>query len=409
MGGGLRTTLRASGSLRVLGSRGTAAIAVTSALGRLPVSMASLALLLSLAPGLGLRSASVASGAFGVGFAVLAPVKGRWIDRRGPRGALRVLAMPSTAALLWIAAGQPGAVLVVLLAGIAGATMPPVAPATRALWVRRFPQQDLRHGAMALDAVISELAIVGGSAAVSLLAAAGGRWALVTTAVLTSVGAWAFSGLPAVGHWSTRRSSPGASAPPADRRALALLAVQMSLVPAGIGAVIVGLTQLGDAVGGPGSGGWLVTATAAGSVVSSVLVTTVPQQTSHALPRIWRRVAGFTVAFAVLLTPLIVVRGYAPLVGLSVLAYLCVAPVFVGQAEILGRLAPAGRENEVFALGPTTNWVGQSAGIVVMGVAVNAAGLTLALVLPPLILVLAAAVAASGGRRQPSTTSLPLS
>ncbi len=393
---GLRASLRDSSSLQLLKTRGTPSIAITSAVGRLPVSMASLALLLSLSPSLGLTTASVASAAFGIGFAAFATLKGRWIDRQGPRWTLRVLTLPSTASLLWIASGPDSSFLVVSLAMVAGATMPPVAPATRALWVRRFPSGSARHGAMSLDAVISELAIVLGSAAVAAVAAAGAEWTLVATAVLAVVGVWTFSSLPSLIHRSTPAPGRQPSQVPLNRRAVFLVTTHMCLVPAGIGAVIVSLTQLGDAKGGPGAGAWLVTATAVGSVASSILVTTVLQQKSHMLVQIWRRLVKFTLLFAVALAAFFFIGEYKLLFALSVVAYAFVAPIYVGQSEILGWLAPTGRENELFSIGPTTNWVGQSAGIVLMGYLVNTFGFPAALTLPPLLIALAGVIAMLG-------------
>jgi MFS family permease len=78
-------------------------------------------------------AAGLAVGALGVTSAVLAPVRGRIIDRRG-RGALVAMTVAVTVAIAAIAltpAAGPGALSYVLLAGLAGVVAPPFSAWTR--------------------------------------------------------------------------------------------------------------------------------------------------------------------------------------------------------------------------------------------------------------------------------------
>src|SRR5947209_7192939 len=172
-----RSVLSAPGCARVFG---------TALVGRLPQGMTSLAILLLVRSRTGsYAAAGIAVGAFACATAAAAPLLGRQVDRFGR---LRVLAPASLAqglalvALVLAADGGAGAVALVVLAALAGALMPPIAPAVRALLRDLLPDPAVRETAYALESVIQELIWIAGPLVVAVVIA----FAAPATAVLLS-------------------------------------------------------------------------------------------------------------------------------------------------------------------------------------------------------------------------------
>src|SRR4051812_19073207 len=115
-------TLFADGALRYLYA--------ASVVGRLPIGMCGLAILLLVQDARGsFATAGATTGAYVAGLAVIAPAVGRLIDRRGPRRALLVcsLLFPAwLAALIAAVLNGAAAVLVLACAVAAGASFPPI-------------------------------------------------------------------------------------------------------------------------------------------------------------------------------------------------------------------------------------------------------------------------------------------
>ena len=146
-------------------------------LARMPLGTVTLALLLHVRALTGsFAAAGAAVGSYLAPSAVTAPIIGRWIDRRGARGALIVTGIVSPAALLvlWIA-GPLGLSTPTLwvVAAIAGAFAPPITVLTRTMWRYRFDDDDARKTAFALDAVLVEFSFTAGPALIALLLAIG--------------------------------------------------------------------------------------------------------------------------------------------------------------------------------------------------------------------------------------------
>lgn len=147
-------------------------LAVASVTARLATSMWSVVLFLAVADRRDESSAAVAVAAYTLGQAITAPVRGRWVDRRGAR---RVLPMTTVAhvltlAVLVVTMGYSPLLVVGVAAVVAGALTPPVVATIRGLWIALTPPGTHRQTAMALDAVLLEVAFVAGPAAAGLLA-----------------------------------------------------------------------------------------------------------------------------------------------------------------------------------------------------------------------------------------------
>lgn len=116
--------------------------------------------------------AGAAVGALSAGSALLAPLRGRFVDRRGPV-AVADLAPAHGAALAILVAGcatsQPSWFLVVF-AGLAGTVTPPLIATARALWPA-VSGPDLTRTGHAVNAALGDAALVAGPAITAALAA----------------------------------------------------------------------------------------------------------------------------------------------------------------------------------------------------------------------------------------------
>lgn len=135
-------------------------------------------------------AAGAAVGAFSCGAGALAPLRGRVVDRRGPR-ALRLFAAAHCAGLLVFAGacvrGWPLAVLIAVAAG-AGAVAPPLIASARALWPRVAGPSLTRTG-HAANALLGDLGTVLGPTAAAGLAGSSPTAALVLVAAVAPLGA----------------------------------------------------------------------------------------------------------------------------------------------------------------------------------------------------------------------------
>jgi hypothetical protein len=157
---------------RLLRVPGALVPAVVGTLARLPIGMTALALLLAVQRESGsFAEAGAASAAFSIALAATAPVRGSGVDRRGAPAALLRYGVAHPVALLAcvgaVLGGLPFAV-VLLLAAAAGGTFPPVGSVVRSLWGVLFDDEADRTTAYALDAVLTELAFIGGPLFVGL-------------------------------------------------------------------------------------------------------------------------------------------------------------------------------------------------------------------------------------------------
>jgi len=256
----------------LLRERGMRRLAVAALVARLTLSMWSVVLFLLVADRRDESSAALALAAYTVGQALTAPTRGRMIDRRGARPVLLVttsLHILMVAAL--VAVIEDASMLVVAgVAVLAGALMPPVAATIRGLWIALTLPGKGRHTAMALDAVLLEVAFVVGPAAAGLLATLTDPAIAVlpVIALLVLSAFWVIRSEPA----DQVRASPskggwGPVASPLFRTTL-LLALVPSLACAAIEVLLLTISHSG---GYEWAGGLLLAGMAVGSLVGGLV------------------------------------------------------------------------------------------------------------------------------------------
>ena len=186
--------------LEVLRTPGGAAAYISGLVGRLPISMLALALLLLVEDLTGSYArAGVAAAVGGVGQAAGLPLLGRLADRVGHRRTVLPALAGHLLGLLvigWTAA-TGGPYLVLLLGAVlAGAALPPLGSLVRARWAATLPGGRL-PAAFALEAVGDELVFVTGPLLVTALAVGVDPLvALASLAVPVTLGTLVYASLP---------------------------------------------------------------------------------------------------------------------------------------------------------------------------------------------------------------------
>jgi MFS family permease len=382
-----RSVLSLPGASRVFGS---------ALLARLPQGMSSLAVLLLVRDAThSYAMAGVAVGASAFATAACAPLLGRRVDHHGRARVLAPLAA-GEALVFWLMVGaaqaHAGAVVLVVLAALAGALLPPVAPVVRVLLREMFGDPDARDTAYALEAVVQEVVWVTGPLIVALLVAfTSPEVAVALTGAVCLCGTTLFlrSGL-------LRSADAGGadSEHPKRRSALASPELRALLGPValngvGLGAVEVGLPSLALHAGSRPASGLLLALWSLGSMTGGLWYGA----------RVWRsslaRRYRWLLVLAVLCTaPLIAARSIPAGVVCSLIAGLTIAPVFSCQYALVGRAVTEGSETEAFTWVSAALIGGLAAGSAVGGAVIGPGGVSAPFLLACGATILAALLAA---------------
>ncbi len=359
---------------------------------RLPQGMSSLAILL-LVRGTthSYAAAGVAVGAFAFATAACAPLVGRLVDRLGRRRVLAPVALAQACvyvALAVAAARGAGAAPLILLAALAGALLPPIAPVVWALLRDVFDDAAVRETAYSLDAVVQGLIWIVGPLLVALVIAVISSYGAVAMLGAVCVSGTAlFLRSPVVGEAPSREVERGRGSALASAELRALL-VPVALNGTGIGAVEVGLPALALHAGSRPAAALLLALWSLGSIAGGVWYGS----------RVWRsslasRYRRLLLLAVICTAPLIAVRSIAAGVVCSVLAGLTIAPVFSCQYALVGRAVTPGTETEAFTWVSTALIGGFAAGSAIGGAAIGAAGVSAPFVTGCAATVLAAGIA----------------
>ena len=387
----------------VLSVPGAARLFATALVARMPQGMAALSVLLLVrAATHSYAAAGVAVGASAFATAGCAPLVGRLVDDRGRGRVLLPLAAAQAVMYgLLVVAAQTGAGTAVLiaLAALSGALLPPVAPVVRVLLREVFDDVNVRETAYALEAVIQEVLWITGPLVVALIVAVSS--ADVAVALLGAVcvsGTLLFLRSPLLR--SGAAASDGDVERPARRSALAspelrALLGPVALTGAGLGAIEVGLPSLALHAGSRPATGLLLAMWSLGSMTGGLWYGA----------RAWRsplaRRYRVLLLLAVLCTaPLIAARSIAAGVVCSLLAGVTIAPLFSCQYALVGRSVSAGSETEAFTWISTALIGGLAAGSALGGAVIGLGGVSAPFLVACLATTLAALLAV--GLRAPS-------
>jgi MFS family permease len=384
---------------------GVGRLLLSSVLGRLPVGMFSLAILLFVHGRTGsFLVAGLAVGAFTLAGAAVGPLLGALVDRLGQTPVLLPSAAGQATALLALVlvaqAGAPVAAIIAL-AALAGGLLPPIAGCVRALWSEVAHDGELET-AYALDATTQEAIWTLGPLLVGSVAGlASPAAAVLLCAALTVCGTVYFATSRLSRGWRTDtrvHSRGGALAASPGLRVLLCSVVLAGVV---IGAVEVGLAGLAVQQGARWSAGPLLALFSIGSMVGGLIYSARSWRLSVA-----RRYSTMLLAMALAVAPLIAVHSLLAVFPLSVLAGLCLAPMISCQFSLVGALAPAGTTTEAFTWHRAATVAGMAGGSALGGSLIDAHGTGAAFALGCVSVALAGVLAVLGRRRIEPATAL---
>lgn len=359
---------------RILAVPGAARFSLAALVGRLPISMVGLGIVLLVEDATGSYGLAGTVSATGlVANAAAAVPQGRLIDRVGQARLLSPLIVVWGVALgllavaveadwpLWTA---------YLLAALAGLSLPPVGSCVRTRWAHVLPEDRDRQTAFALEAAADETVFITGPILVTVLATMVDPALGIGAAVLAGVsGTLVFASL--------RASEPPPHPRLVDRRDREPMP-WLVVVPLGITSIALGslfgsaevtTVAFAEERGQTAWSGVLLALWAAGSLVAGILTGTVT----------WRRpvverLRWGAAAMALTMAPLSLV-GSVPLMGVVLLAGgLAIAPTLIATISLAEQVVPPSRLTEGLALLHTGIVAGVAPGAALAGTIVDVAG-----------------------------------
>ena len=184
---------------------------LASLIGRLPIGITGLALLLLVqAREDSFVDSGLVTAAYLAGLAAVSPLVGRFIDRLGPRPVLLVAGLAYPLALVTlVSAVNGGAPLgqVVGLSFLAGASLPQITTSMRTLYRRRLEDDALLIAALSFDSVLIEIVFIVGPMLVALVVAVvSADLAVMLGALCAAIGVVLVTRTPAMTAWPIERS-----------------------------------------------------------------------------------------------------------------------------------------------------------------------------------------------------------
>ncbi|MET3960249.1 MFS family permease [Marmoricola sp. OAE513] len=351
---------------RVFAHRGSAAFSATGLVARLPIAMMTLGIVIlvsELTDSYGL--AGQVSAAFVIGNAVVAIPHGRLADRWGqtPVLWLDAIAFAATTALLITSVtedwSQPWSHV---LAALAGAAMPQVGSMVRGRWAHVAQNDEERHTAFAVEAVVDEVVFVTGPALVTFLSTLyAPQTGLLVALGLGTVGTVALAAQP--------RTAPPAhpvehkdATEPLPWRLIVPIALGATAMGALFGAIEVGTVAVAEDAGHKAVSGLLLGVFSFGSLVAGVVAGALTWRTSP--------LRRFQTGIGLLSGSMLVLPFLSNLVLLGAVLFVigtALAPSLIAIVSLVEASSPRSRLTETMAIFQTGISAGLAPGAFVSG------------------------------------------
>lgn len=366
---------------RVLARPGAVAFSAAGLLARMPMSMASIGIVLLVQGETGnYRTAGVASASYTIAEALLAIAQGRLIDRHGQRRVLAVAGPLFGLALglmIWCVQSHQDLGWVYACAAGGGATLPAIGSSVRARWTHLLAGSGDLSTAFALEAVVDEIVFMVGPIVVTLLAAVWTPVAGLATAVVACVvGTLLFA--------AQRGTEPpvhphhaDAVRPPLPWHVVGPLGVVSLALGMLFGATEVATIAFSGEHGHRGLAGIVLAAWSIGSMLSGVVVGTIHWQVSPAT-----RVRWGSLAMAAGAVPLLFAGSLPVAAAFLFLAGWGIAPTMVSSISLVESAVPPARLTEGMAMLSMGIIGGVAPGAALAGLIVDSAGASRAYSLP---------------------------
>lgn len=334
---------------RVFAHRGSFAFSATGLVARLPISMMTLGIVIlvsSITGSYGL--AGQVSAAFVIGNALVAIGHGRLADRFGQTRVLYVdaIAFALFTGLLTESATQEwDRPWTHVFAALAGAAMPQIGSMVRARWAHVAADDQERHTAFAVEAVVDEVVFVAGPGLVTFLSTVyAPQTGLVVAIVLGTVGTVLLAAQPrtAPPAHPVGEAAAGDPMPWSRLVPIALAAVALGAV---FGALEVATVAVADDEGHKAAAGILLAVFSFGSMIAGLVSGAVT----------WRRtdVRRFQIGIAVLAPAMLVLPFLDSLVVLGLVLLVvgtALAPTLIAVISLLESTTPRSRLTEAMAV-----------------------------------------------------------
>lgn len=321
--------------------------------------------------------AGAVSAGLTIGWGAVAPLLGRLVDRHGQRVLLPAAAVNAMAlAAMVVAAGShAGAVLLVLLAAIAGGATPPLSGSMRALWVELIPEGATRTSVFALETIILEVCFISGPLLTGVMVAiASPGLAVIASAGLMVTGTLALTTSAPSRAWKATttgvRNLAGPLAGPGVRTLI------LAIAPSGLafGTLSVAIPAIATHRGAPATAGLLAAAFAAGSLLGGVWY-----GSRHWRGAVVPRYLVLATLFAAGLAPLLILPSTPVMLILLLVAGAALAPLTACEYTLIDQVAPPGTATEAFTWLFASNMAGSAAGSAVAGAIIQSSGVRPAL------------------------------
>jgi MFS family permease len=364
--------------LDVLREPGVARLAAFAVLGRMSFGILPLSIVLLMREegyGYGQIGAVLAAEALAVG--VTAAPAGRLIDRIGQARVLLVTGVITSIAIVLTTVAilsNSGTGVLVALAALQGATVPPISPRMRSLWARLMPEDRL-ESAYALDAIQLELVfVIGPLVAAGLAGALTPAVGMLLCAALYLSASLGFATAPAARGAGPVEGVARTRAGALASQGLRTLVIAAAVTAVAFGALEVALPAFAEQEGSREAAGPLITVWSIGSLIGGLWYGA----------RTWRapadrRLVVLTALLALGAAPLAFADSIEVMVVLLFATGLALAPTATVQYGLVARLAPPGTATEAYAWQIVANVVGSGGGAALAGVLAERAGVEWAL------------------------------
>jgi MFS family permease len=385
----------ATGYLEILRARHAVRLLVGTLVGRLPNATAAIAVVLFVRAEGGTYSlAGALAAVYGVANAVGQPVLGRLVDLYGqPRVQLPAALLSGAAMAVFAFAGTDPVAVAYAAVAAAGLFTPPLEGGLRALWPSVLPKEGQVHTAYAMDAVAQEVMFTVGPLLVTLCVSLwSAQAALLVLNVIGILGALsvavspparAWRSAPREAHWLGALRSPG----------LLVLLGAFLFVGMALGSITVAAVPYADDHGGDAVYGWLMAALGLGALIGGSVYGARRWSGEPA-----RRLRALVALLAVCYLPLTLMPDVVPMVLLTAVAGIFLAPAIACAFVLVDRHAPRGTVTEAFSWLVTTFTVGASVGTGLTGPVVEAGGALWGFAVPGAAGALSLLVLAATGR-----------
>ena len=355
----------------VLASPGLGYLFAASIIGRLPIGMSGLSILLLVQGASGsFATGGAATGCFVAGLACVAPALGRIIDRYGPWAVLVTSAVLFPAWLIaLVAAVSAGtsSLSIALCAAAAGACFPPITVCVRTFLRQRFGDDPALATAYSLDSVLIETIFIAGPLLVALFfAAASARFAIWFAAACGFMGVFLFLRSGALRQWRIEARTRGTLLGPlAQMRFVALIAIVLCYA-LGFGLTELGATAYANEAGRPALAGVFLGLMSVGSAFGGLAY-----GSAHWHTPLLRQFAAMLAIMGAGLLLLAAPWSQLVFAILCIFAGVVMAPALIIQSMIVAKTARPEHTTEAFTWSSSALLAGVGLGMALGGVLVE--------------------------------------